>query len=74
MSNTAVQIPPVLVPFYLQLEKAAELLFSASEEGKITYIGVVDRAFKNLYNAKDDFDLHDVGTDSLNTDNPDNNS
>ena len=45
-------IPDNLIPYYLQLELAAELLTNAPEECKIRYATLVENSLSDLNNAK----------------------
>lgn len=53
-------IPDNLIPYYLQLELAAELLTNAPEECKSRYATLVENSLSDLNNAKHQAKLSDA--------------
>jgi hypothetical protein len=52
MSHTLVHLPEVLIPFYLALEQATELLCSSPDGCRNRYRILVEQALRDLNNAK----------------------
>lgn len=59
-SDSQDTIPDKLIPFYLQLELAAELLTNAPEECKNRYTTLIENSLLELNNAKYQAKLSDA--------------